>query len=111
MKYEILLADDVPALVDRVNRRIGEGWTPQGGMAAMVWRGDNGITYTGFYQAMIHLPGVTFDLKTADTPGQMHLDALARVERECEAEGATPITIETHGAAHLEFKRPHQAIA
>jgi hypothetical protein len=47
MEYQILTEKSVVDLQDLVNKRIGDGWTPLGGVSVAV---DGGSTY--FVQAM-----------------------------------------------------------
>jgi hypothetical protein len=47
MRYVVVYSEYLTAFEDEVNRRLAEGWTPQGGLVQ-----SKGL----FYQAMVH-PG------------------------------------------------------
>jgi len=63
MEYQIVDAETLGVLEDKVQRLIAEGWRPQGGVATRTWlesmsRADSLDTYESrseprFYQAMV----------------------------------------------------------
>jgi len=61
LRYSIVWDDDPEDLHARVTRLIGEGWEPQGGLAANTWQetipveggGVRYVTQTLLYQALI----------------------------------------------------------
>lgn len=49
MEYQIVDADDLDELVEKVNKAIAEGWQPVGGVAVSHWPCDNHKFDNAFY--------------------------------------------------------------
>ena len=46
--YDLICAKSVVKLIEQVNAAISSGWTPQGGLTAVIFQGQ-----PNFYQAMV----------------------------------------------------------
>ena len=57
MEYTVIMADDVPALIKKVNEAINEGWEPLGGMTVNfrhAWENQSNYYFETYVsQAMI----------------------------------------------------------